>query len=674
MSSQPPITTNTCTDPGDSATQNVQIENFCIAHAGSYDQNINSYCNQYGGTYDTSLGPNGEFTEPEWVFSSNGGDFSCDYDDCNNGWLASGGGCCGTCCGITGVTGFCKKQEATGDPLVCCLRDYQCNGSGNISGSSCFSDDNLNSTCNKDFRATDTPYCNYLLLQMCLGNIDGLFNSLDDPANGLDFTSLWVDPQDPITNQNWNVSALPENTKFLTSDNVIANNYSPCTLNNDGKPTKSTKDGGTCNLSTWAPGQAGQYGPQTYLPKPTAYDFGNSNLPPCQQIFWRTLYGNQPTFRNNNWAPASQLGLGISENTSVPPQNAACGILPFQGSPTPEGEAQAGNMLRAAVKKFTTLGNGNVSIINSLVNGLDQPFSEWVFSVCSNYPGLCQDFLESTCSSVTDEELLVNPLAQQWCGCYLSNDAYGKYTSAYGVEKECTPYCNAGGVIPSYNPETGEIKTCQQSTCIIDEFTLDLAKTRVSGGINFNQICNSCSPNGNSGVNSNSNTSSSNLFSNTNSEINTNTTTSISCTCLMDNVNLTTIGASINGGINISQACNGNSKCFSSVKLNGANETRTEVDCHGGTLNSNDVIAKAEAALLVKAKRTSDLWIIFIFLIVILIIVAAWIIIGPGKSPTSDITFTKEIAIPEMTNSQVSQFSSYSFYSSGNGPQKAKFF
>ena len=674
MSSQPPTIVNTCNDPDDPATQNSQIQNFCTENINPSD-NITDVCNQYGGTYSGSPpGAGVAFDEPEWIYASTGDELSCDYDWCNNNWLASGGGCCGTCCGITGVTGFCKRQETTGDPLICCLRDYQCNDGGNVSGSTCFSDDKLASTCNKDFRATDTPYCNFMLLQMCLGNIDGVFPSLDDANNGLDFTTLWVDPTDPITQQNWTVNRLPEGTEFLTSENVIQNNYSPCVLNKDGKPAKTTKDGGTCNLSTWAPGQAGPYGPQTYLPTPTPYEFGNTNLAPCQQIFWRTLYGNEPTFKNNNWAPASQLELGISEKTSVPPQVAACGSLPFQGAPTPEGEAQAGNMLRAAVKKFTTLGNGETSIINSIINGLDDPFSLWVFSVCSAYPGVCQDFLQSTCANVTDQELLANPLAQQWCGCYLSNDAYGKYTSAYGVAKECTPYCNAGGVIPSYDVDTGLIKTCQQSTCIIDEFTIDLAKTRVSGGLNFNQICNSCSPGANSGVNSNSNTSDSNLFSNTNSEINTSTTASISCTCLMENINLTTIGAAINGGINISQACNGNSKCYSSVKLSGGDNTRTEVDCHGGSLSSNDVIAKAEAELVAKAKKTSDLWIIFIFLLVVAIIMIAWIIISPGKSPNSDITFTKEIAIPEPVNPMTTlQTTSYAFYS-GTGPQKAKFF
>ena len=62
---------------------------------------------------------------------------------------------------IPGETGACTKQANFGDPLLCCLRDYQCNGAGDIFGDGCFTSD-YNSpgaaqqSCGPDFRAPDT--------------------------------------------------------------------------------------------------------------------------------------------------------------------------------------------------------------------------------------------------------------------------------------------------------------------------------------------------------------------------------------------------------------------------------------------------------------------------------------------------------------------------------------
>lgn len=671
--STPPVLTNTCNDEGDPATAAVLIPSFCSSNTDS-TSTITSYCQQIGGTYSGTTPPasGDEFPDPEWTFAKDGAAESCQFDDCRAPWEVQSGTCTDGCCAITGVTGYCKRTANMGDPLICCLRDYQCNGSNNASAPTCFSDDTINSTCSKDFRAPDTRYCNNLLTQFCLGNIEGLFPNIDNGE--IDFTELWVNANNPngtANNPNWTVNALPPNTQYLTSANFAANGSSECVLNANGQYTKTTVAGGTCTLTTWAAGQV-PGGPTTYLPNPTPYSFSFSSLPPCQQIFWRTVYGNNPTFQNNFWTTSASPNSDITKQSSIPPQNAACGALPFAGSLTPSGLDLGRNMLNAAVKKFQNLGPG-VSLISSLANNTDQPFVQWLFSVCSSYPGLCQDFLQTTCSTVSEETLKINPNAQQWCGCYLPDSVYTKYVNNFGLNKECTPYCNAIDVIPSYDPNTASNKYCTNSSCIIDDTTIDLAKTRlVGGGVTFNQICNSCSAAGNDGLNTNTvNSSTSNNISNqgqastgitTDTQVVTSNFANTSCQCIIDNFNLTTIGAAINGGINISQACNGNAKCYSNVVLNGVT-TKQEVDCHTGSVNTNNVIKEAKAALEKKANDTSNFWIVLLVFIFIALVILFWIFLAPGKIPEKNITFTKRYEIPEKNiNTNVNN----NFYPSEN--------
>jgi hypothetical protein len=216
---------------------------------------------------------------------------------------------------------------------------------------------------------------------------------------------------------------------------------------------------------------------------------------------------------------------------------------------------------------------------------------------------------------------------------------YGNITDSV-ISRECTPYCNAAGVIPSFDPATGSIKTCQQSLCVIDDVTLTIAKSRVNGPINFNNICTSCSPDSGNGVNSNLVSNSNNGNANTDSESNSTINVSSSCQCIINNFNLTTIGATIDGGINISQACNGNAKCFRTETVNGVQQTQ-EVDCHSNNISSNNVLELEERKLMKKAEDTGSYWVIFIIVIAILLIILLWILLGPRGVPTKDITFTK---------------------------------
>ncbi len=692
-----PVLDNRCVDPGQNSGD---VVNGCyndvnwglailgdFASSGSAEANGTIACQKRGGTYPLPPGGglqtpgNTGYSEPEWGFGALGNE--CTYDDCNNGNLAvgdlsGGGGCNGKCCAIDGGKKFsCTKTANLGDPLSCCLRDFQCSSDTTQTSKACFSDDNTNSTCPADFRASDTSACTSMLTQLCLGNIP---TAIGLNLNDVDFTSLWTDATNPSTNQSWSVNGLPSGSLYRTSQDIFnnINTSTPCVLNKDGTFS------GTCKTSTWELGQPGA--PSQYLPIPSLYEF--SGLPPCQKLFWRTLYGNQPVFTNNLWTTNNVSNNNSSEATpatSIQPQLAACGAIPFGGTPTPGGFENAEYMLSAAVSKFIAEGG---SITSSITTVKDAPFLSWLFSVCSAYPSLCSSgpgssgvgnkFLDNVCSTATGDQVQTNPELLKWCGCYMPDSeytVYGNITDSV-ISRECTPYCNAAGVVPSFDPSTGQIKTCTQSLCVIDDVTLTIAKSRVNGPINFNNICTSCSPDSGNGVNSNLVSNSNNGNANTDSESNSTINVSSSCQCIINNFNLTTIGATIDGGINISQACNGNAKCYKTETVNGVQQTQ-EVDCHSNNLSSNNVLELEERKLMKKAEDTGSYWVIFIIVITVLIIILLWILLGPRGVPTKDITFTKttniEIPKPPSIPPSIAMFPALQ-YNASSVPSKAKYF
>jgi hypothetical protein len=662
MSAQ--LNLNICTDPGDPESTDITIQGICV------ETDINQYygCQSIGGTYP--LGSSGKpYPEPEWVL-----DFPITQASvCDNGLFSNGN---------AGSIPYCTRvaNGNFGDPLICALRDYQCNGLNELSNPSCFSDNNFASTCNKDFRAIDTTSSVFLLNQFCLGNIPdsiykfGTTNTVTGftgctgptgcsesslypfcggvtgcfPTPGsitdtdyLPFYALWTDPTNPNDNNNkWKVLNTPPGTKYRTSSDILK--YGSCDYDFLRKPI--------CQTSEWTLGQPGA--PTTYYPQPDYYTFGGA-IPPCQQIFWRTLYGNQPVFQNNYYKSADSInsicpdGSNICANTSIPPQAASCGAIPFGGAPTTVGLDNAGILLENAVQKYYNLGG---DLTNDLYGSPD--FNNFVYSICQEYPYLCGNFLQKTvCSNMSKDDVVNNPNMLKWCGCYLTSQSYVDYVDNLGVSKECSPFCNRPNVIPLYDTDTKLPKYCNQSVCIIDDVTITLAKTTLEseglagGNINFNQICNSCSSNGGNGVNSNNTTNSNSVNASTTTEGVVTGNASINCQCILKNFTLTTIGSNIEGGINISQACNGNAKCYSSGSNNNGN--LLEIDCHGSSTGQNSTIAKAEAELLKKAEKTSNYWIILFAIILIALIMIAWLIIAPRGIPEKDLIYTKKIMLPE---------------------------
>ena len=639
-----PINRNSCFDPDEevpqvafcaAATNNI---GFTIGTLGLNDlfdaisgqaDDINYFCKFNGGLLpDPAIG----FTIPEWgsgrLYGSLG---DCLYDDFDAPCSFASRGCSGGHCAIAGQSGLCKKTANLGDPLVCCLRDYQCNDGTDVFGKTCFSADNEFATCPAEFRATDTTQCGFLTEQYCLGN----YSSIDGPTYlppGLDFTALWTDTQ--IEGEQIVVKSLLPGTKYQIRGDQ------PCRINDLNPITGKPKNGKTCQTSGVIPDV---HDISTYT---------TGSVPICQQIFWRTLYGNQPTFKNQYWntkggptdctvESGADTGDRICNNTSLPPQVAACQANAFAGDPTPTGTVWAQNMLTAVYNKLKAKG---VSLTSNIATGADQEFVQWLYTVCKKYPVLCESFLQKECGGADPEEFKFNQNLWNWCGCYMSDDQYQKYTDNFGVTKECTPFCNAPNTIPLTNGDTTQPLFCQQSVCIIDDVAITLVKTHfqnTNNNINFSQICNGCGSGYGSGTNNQSNAT------NTTTNTNLNNVSTSNCQCIISNFTLNSLNATIAGdGINLSQSCNGNSKCYNTSTNKDGSQSSTEVDCANNGIGISQTFLAQKAEQEKQANTLPIYWGILLAVIVVCLIIILWIIFGGKKVPENDIVFSRKESVP----------------------------
>lgn len=608
------------------------------------------------------------YANPEFTLNSPG---KSDGNSCNaRNYICTNNGnlTCGQDPGKITSYGYLKQKSFNyGDPFICCMRDYQCtDGISDPQGQSCFSSDDRHGTCPASFRATDTEPCQYLTTQFCLGN----YSDPNDPnavlslgKSGLDFTALWVNSYggtegDP--NASPPLNSLPVGTPYkLGSANNKADSNTKCVLNPDtGLPSSDTSATGSCPRSGVVPPLH-----DDDLGYKAVDFFGDT--PPCQKIFWRTLYGNQPTFSNNFWRiegnnSACTDGTQFCQETSVLPNS--CSAAPFSSEPSPSGLAWAQQITTASINKLKALG-ASIHTPPNLVKDAEY-FSKWLFPLCSNYPNICQPFLESECSTVTEAELKANPDIRKWCGCYLPDSFYEKYTSNF-INKECTPYCNSTSVIPLAQSDGIGPQYCSQSVCIIDDVSISLAKTEFEsngGTLNFSQVCGSCGTNYQDASNvlttansqniqegstqTKNGSKSASIQSGSTNQQNTllNNTANITCNCQIENFTLQSLGASIAGGINLAQSCAGNSKCYNTQTdpLTGQAQT-VEVDCNesGSSINTN--LQAAQKNLEAKAKNTSNYIAVLIILIALALIIVLWIVFANRGVPEKDIYFSRNV-------------------------------
>src|SRR6185312_7558221 len=119
--------------------------------------------------------------------------------------------------------------------------------------------------------------------------------------------------------------------------------------------------------------------------------------------------------------------------------------------------------------------------------------------------------LDGMCYPFTRDDLAKDPTLQKLCGCHMAtcegtgacpapgvpaspnlrefdwqshkitNTNQYPYTN-YSLPFQCDPFCSTGDAI------TNQGQVCDQSVCIIDNTTVDLADSR-TGNIEFNQVC-----------------------------------------------------------------------------------------------------------------------------------------------------------------------------------------
>jgi hypothetical protein len=111
--------------------------------------------------------------------------------------------------------------------------------------------------------------------------------------------------------------------------------------------------------------------------------------------------------------------------------------------------------------------------------------------LCCPLPGICQDGLNKICETSIVNDMKLNSLLAQWCGCHMANDQYEEYSKKFNIPKQCSSTCNRYGAIPLVGIDNIPIK-CVQTICLIDDINISIVNTQIGGGIDFNQYCNNC--------------------------------------------------------------------------------------------------------------------------------------------------------------------------------------
>lgn len=195
--------------------------------------------------------------------------------------------------------------------------------------------------------------------------------------------------------------------------------------------------------------------------------------------------------------------------------------------------------------------------------------NNFLFNLCQKFPALCQDSLYKLCKDVTEEQLIDSQFANNWCGCYMPEEQYEKYTGAsFLVTKQCTPFCSRNDVIPLVDSNYQPLY-CQQNICIMNDVYLRFVKAR--GAVNFNEVCNNCGKNSTTEqVNGTTNFSNSSVGTNdditrtvsTFNSYSNNQTVAQTCSCTLDNLTFEAIDSEFNN-INFATNC-GNTTCTDS--------------------------------------------------------------------------------------------------------------
>lgn len=223
-------------------------------------------------------------------------------------------------------------------------------------------------------------------------------------------------------------------------------------------------------------------------------------------------------------------------------------------------------------------------------------FEDFLYNkVCCAYPGVCPSSLRNICLIHTAQRISSQPNLMNWCGCSLPSAEYDTYNNLYNIPRECSPSCNRPSIIPQTTVNNVPI-TCKQTVCIIDDITVNIVNSQISGGIDFAQICGNCGDGG--------------------------------CTCIIDNNTVDVNNSTINGQfIPIGEGC-GTTNCIS------ANDTSMGPDKVATTCSNQTNPFEQYQEQIDQKEASSRRWgalITFIIIVIIIIIISLFIYFGRRK-------------------------------------------
>jgi hypothetical protein len=161
--------------------------------------------------------------------------------------------------------------------------------------------------------------------------------------------------------------------------------------------------------------------------------------------------------------------------------------------------------------------------------GREGSFQNELYAICMKYPSACDIGLKQVCGNYTRLDAEANVNIGRFCGCHLNSTAYTQYEDQFGIPFNCDPVCSRLDTIPSVNNDY-TTSLCEGAICIIDDITLSLVDSSVSGDVNFYQACGGC-------------------------------TGSESCTCIISGVDIIAVESGL-GGVNLEQVCGSEPKCY----------------------------------------------------------------------------------------------------------------
>jgi hypothetical protein len=220
-------------------------------------------------------------------------------------------------------------------------------------------------------------------------------------------------------------------------------------------------------------------------------------------------------------------------------------------------------------------------------------FQNFLFdTICSQNPEVCASALQVICSQYTADRLTFNPELSFFCGCYLPNAEYDTYAELYSINKECTPMCNRNNVIPLVDG-AGNVLSCQQGVCLIDNITINLIDSQVGNGVSFGNFCNSCTP-------------------------------TSQCNCTISGTTIDVVNTTIGGSVVLNNGCS-QTLCIENTP-NGPASVPCSQSGTNPTKNVNDQLA---SDYLFQSKTW--FWIIMMIIVIFFVLIFIFmIIIGPN--------------------------------------------